>query len=291
MTRSSTKLGNETRPTGIDPVPEMPWGSHLCLFYDAPADLVEVQGGYFSAGLSANELCVWALWNPVDPQWVISSLRSEIKDLDAHLSSGAMQIVSAYEWFLSGEPFDPKRITAGWRAQLETALSRGYDGLRISGNAFWMENSQWNVFKEYEHELDKALEGAPMLVLCTFSLHSARAVDMLDVARTHNFTIIRRGGRWEYLETPELKSARAQIRRLENAVDVLSSPFPGSERLTQRERLTLAQIVRGASSKEAAQALEVSPRTVEFHRANIMRKLDVRNTAELVGLVLRQRTA
>ena len=43
----------------------------------------------------------------------------------------------------------------------------------------------------------------------------------------------------------------------------------------------LAQIARGAFSKEAGRALGISPRTVEFHRANIMQKLGANNTAEL----------
>jgi FixJ family two-component response regulator len=55
--------------------------------------------------------------------------------------------------------------------------------------------------------------------------------------------------------------------------------------LTPRERLTLAQIVRGASSKEAARTLRISPRTVEFHRANIMQKLSAKNSADLVRRV------
>jgi DNA-binding CsgD family transcriptional regulator len=63
-------------------------------------------------------------------------------------------------------------------------------------------------------------------------------------------------------------------------------PFPGRERLTPRERITLAQIVLGASNKEAARALNISPRTVEFHRSNIMRKLNARNVAELMKIVL-----
>jgi DNA-binding CsgD family transcriptional regulator len=44
--------------------------------------------------------------------------------------------------------------------------------------------------------------------------------------------------------------------------------------------------VRGASSKEAARTLGVSPRTIEFHRTNIMRKLGAKNTVELVRRVL-----
>jgi DNA-binding CsgD family transcriptional regulator len=48
----------------------------------------------------------------------------------------------------------------------------------------------------------------------------------------------------------------------------------------------LAELIQGASSKEAARILKISPRTVEFHRANIMRKLGARNIADLLGMVL-----
>jgi DNA-binding CsgD family transcriptional regulator len=44
--------------------------------------------------------------------------------------------------------------------------------------------------------------------------------------------------------------------------------------------------VRGGSNKEIAREFSISPRTVEFHRANIMRKLKVRNLAELLAKVL-----
>ena len=50
--------------------------------------------------------------------------------------------------------------------------------------------------------------------------------------------------------------------------------------------IRLAQIVRGASSKEAARWLGVSPRTIEFHRANIMQKLGAKNVADLVRIVV-----
>lgn len=76
------------------------------------------------------------------------------------------------------------------------------------------------------------------------------------------------------------------IRRLDGAIDILSNPFPGVEMLTGRERVVLAQIVKGASSKAAARNLNISPRTMEFHRANILRKLGVRNVAELIYKVL-----
>jgi DNA-binding CsgD family transcriptional regulator len=56
--------------------------------------------------------------------------------------------------------------------------------------------------------------------------------------------------------------------------------------LTPRERVVLAQIVRGHSNREAARILGVSPRTVEFHRGNIMKKLGAKNSADLVRKAL-----
>jgi DNA-binding NarL/FixJ family response regulator len=58
------------------------------------------------------------------------------------------------------------------------------------------------------------------------------------------------------------------------------------EKLTERESDVLKEIVNGLSSKEIADKLFISPRTAETHRNNIMKKLQVHNTAELVKLAL-----
>jgi FixJ family two-component response regulator len=62
--------------------------------------------------------------------------------------------------------------------------------------------------------------------------------------------------------------------------------LPACRPLTLREAEVLAEIVGAASSREAAQHLGISPRTVEIHRAHIMAKLGAKNTADLVRIVL-----
>ena len=62
--------------------------------------------------------------------------------------------------------------------------------------------------------------------------------------------------------------------------------FPGREPLSRREQEVLAQIVNGASNKEAGRTLGISPRTIEDHRANIMKKLGARNAADLIRIVM-----
>ncbi len=58
--------------------------------------------------------------------------------------------------------------------------------------------------------------------------------------------------------------------------------------LTDREREVLIMLARGLSTKEIASALGIGTRTVETHRANLMRKLGVRSVALLTQMAIRE---
>jgi DNA-binding NarL/FixJ family response regulator len=58
-------------------------------------------------------------------------------------------------------------------------------------------------------------------------------------------------------------------------------------RLTERERQVLQLIVDGKSNKEIATTLGISAKTVSVHRTNVMAKLDVQTTVELIRFVSR----
>lgn len=58
-----------------------------------------------------------------------------------------------------------------------------------------------------------------------------------------------------------------------------------AHRLTHREQQVCDKLVRGLTNKEVAESLGISCRTVEDHRACILRKLKVRNTVELTRAV------
>jgi two-component system response regulator NreC len=60
------------------------------------------------------------------------------------------------------------------------------------------------------------------------------------------------------------------------------------ETLSQREREIFQLIAEGRSSKEVAALLEISPATVETHRARILQKLDIHSVAELVLFAVRR---
>jgi len=58
--------------------------------------------------------------------------------------------------------------------------------------------------------------------------------------------------------------------------------------LSEREREVLQLVAEGKSSKEIADVLSISPATVETHRAHLLQKLGLRNTAEVVRYAARR---
>ena len=61
------------------------------------------------------------------------------------------------------------------------------------------------------------------------------------------------------------------------------------ELLTERERQVLQLLAEGKSNKEAATLLDVSLSTIETHRSNLMQKLNLHSTAEIVLYAVRKR--
>jgi DNA-binding CsgD family transcriptional regulator len=268
------------RNSGIPLIEEVSWGSHLCVFYETEDDLFDLASSYFEAGLHANELCIWRIPAALGVKHAEGRLRDSIADFDRYLAAGQMQVVA----FGENQPYALAEAERFWLAKLDYAVESGFEGLRGAGDVSILESPAQNG--EYEHVLNTLVHDRPALALCTYALSTARAVEVFDVMRAHNVTVARRNGEWQFMETPELQRANAVIRNLDDALAILSKPFPGHELLTERERMVLAYLVKGASSKEAGRELGISPRTVDFHRANIIEKLGARNMADAIARVL-----
>jgi two-component system response regulator NreC len=71
-------------------------------------------------------------------------------------------------------------------------------------------------------------------------------------------------------------------------IDRLTDEKPNLDGLTDRESEVLAMLAEGASNQEIADSLVISPKTVERHRENIMRKLNLHSRAELVRYAIRK---
>jgi signal transduction histidine kinase len=231
------------RDTGLDVLDVSSWGTHLCLFYEQQADLVDVVVPYLAAGLNANELCVWMPSNPAAEEEVRSGLKARVPDLDERLASGQLEFSSGEGWYRSGGVFDVDAVMARWEEADERAHTRGFAGLRASGDLGWAKDDDRARLLDYEMRLHEFMHGRRMMILCTYPLEGSRAVEVLDLAQRHHVVMARRRGRWESVETPEHAGAVRKIeqlnRELEQRVEQSTAELRRSERyLAEGQSLT-----------------------------------------------------
>jgi len=211
--------GNGLRKTGIGVVGDVPWGTHFFLFHETNDDLLDTLVPYFKAGLQAKELCIWVISEPLTENEAHHALEKDIPDINMYLENQSMQILQGREWYMSGEDLDLEKVTTGWNQKLEFALTRGYAGLRLSAGTAWLEKRHWKEFLDYEREVNHSIGEQPMIALCSYPLIGSAAAEILDVTRTHQFAVVRRNGRWEVVETSELKQAKREIQMLNDELE------------------------------------------------------------------------
>ncbi len=210
---------SEMRRSGISVVGDRPWGTHFCNFYESRKDLLDMLLSYFKAGLEDNEFCVWVLSEPLTEREAWDGLREAMPDFDHYLSKRSIEVFDGRDWYLKGGTFDSSRVMTSWNEKLDQALDRGYTGLRGTGNTAWLQKKDWKAFSEYEQLVNDSVAGRLMVLLCTYSLNSCGANELLDVVATHQFATAMRHGNWELVETPELKQAKAEIKKMNDELE------------------------------------------------------------------------
>ena len=211
----------ELRKTGISVVGDMPWGIHFCCFYETKEDLLDILVPYFKVGLENNEFCLWVISSSelLTVEEATSALRKALPDLDRHMAEGSIEVVGHDEWFIEGRAFDLHRVVNRFKEKVDEALARGYAGMRVNGSPAWMRKEDGKELLEFEGEVDRLFPNERIIASCTYPLAGSGAADLLDVTRTHQFAIVRRHGNWELIETPELKQAKAEIKRLNEGLE------------------------------------------------------------------------
>ena len=118
-------MSTALRRTGVNVLGDMPWGSHVCMFYESKEDVLETAAPYFKAGLERNEFCLWAPSEPVTPEEARMALSQRVPDFDRHLSVGNMEIVPGREWYLEGDRFDLDRLNERLGREIARRVGQG----------------------------------------------------------------------------------------------------------------------------------------------------------------------
>jgi C4-dicarboxylate-specific signal transduction histidine kinase len=209
----------QLRKTGIGAVGDVPWGTHFFMFYETKEDLLDTLVPYFKAGLETGELCLWAVSEPLTEEEARNGLRQAVPEFDRYLADRSIEIVRGRQVYFSGNDPDLERVIRSWAEKTDSALTRGYAGLRISASTAWLERKDWKTFCDYENKVNHSINNWRMTALCTYPLAGSTAAEILDVTRTHQFAIARRNRGWEVVETYQLKQAKSEIKRLNDELE------------------------------------------------------------------------
>jgi two-component system response regulator NreC len=86
--------------------------------------------------------------------------------------------------------------------------------------------------------------------------------------------------------SPSAAAALVEECQLKTGTEGEKDPY---QMLTDRERETLKSIAEGHTAREIAEMLVVSPKTIEWYKTNIMNKLSLHSTADLIKYAIRRR--
>ncbi len=188
------------RNSGISIVGAIPWGTHLCQFYESKQDLIDILVPYFTEGLKSHEFCIWVTSPPLEVEEAKEALTKAVPNLDEYFRKGQIEIVSYKNGYLLGGKFDADRILQGWVEKESNALNHGFEGLRVTGNTFWIERNLWQNFADYEETINAIVCEHKMIALCTYCLKKCSGTDALDVVRNHMGTLLKQGEKWSLVE-------------------------------------------------------------------------------------------
>lgn len=212
---SNKQVEIKNRETGIKIIGAVPWGTHLCQFYQTKNDLIDILVPYFKAGLENNEFCMWIASEPLKVEEAKNSLKKAVRNLDTYIKKGQIEIFDSSQWYTKSGRFNADEVLAGWLKKEKQAIKKGFDGLRLTGNTFWLEKKDWKDFAEYEDTINNIIGNYKMIALCSYSLDQCSIVEILDVMSTHQFALIKYEGSWKVIESGERKKILELLQRSE----------------------------------------------------------------------------
>lgn len=168
---------------------------------------------YFEAGLRDNESCLWVASDLLGADEAEAAMVEELPDFKDYVTRGQIAFRSASEWYLPEGNFRGDKVLAEWVRHERESRSQGFDGLRVTGDTFWLDRTGWHDFAEYEAHLNRSLGQYRIICLCSYCMDRCTASDVLDVCNTHQFALTRRHGDWQLVQSDSVAVARADLER------------------------------------------------------------------------------
>jgi two-component system CheB/CheR fusion protein len=194
------------RPSGIRSVGDLPGGTHFCVLYSSPRELLDAVVPFVAAGLESGALCSWEVRAPLTAEEATAALAAVVPDLAEHVARGRLELFAPGE----GTP----RADGELERTLDRAILAGFDGLRVVRHA---------PAEEEGRAIAAAVEDLGRLDVLAAVLvpRDLGVVGLMDRVQEHRFALVCDAGRWEVLKGSAARVASAALRRSEARLQTL----------------------------------------------------------------------
>jgi hypothetical protein len=182
---------------GLPGIDRVPFGMHACHFFNTRDELVAALVPYSLAGLRNNERCIWVTAPPLPQREAVQALSAAWDGTDDAIRAGALRILDFDHFYASPERLKGRELVQVLLEEEERALADGYSGLRLAGNASFLDPENWPAFLEYEQALTGCISSRRIVALCSYVLPPFNLQQVSDVMHAHHCMLERPDDCWQ----------------------------------------------------------------------------------------------
>lgn len=253
------------------------FGEHeqVCHLYENDSECYEVAASYFIHGIKSGSPCVYVSDRHAP--------RELLMRLEGHgLANPGNPKERMFEEILiknrSREPRSADDIIELIKKGIEKVIRKGKSTARVlvvlDRDPFFFLTSSERLW--IKAQLNKMCLEMPVMMMVQFNIERIGSKELLSIFRTHPMIVEKN----VVFKSPTYTEPDLILKEGSNELDRIKS-------LSGKEKKILGLITDGLSNSAIAKELTISIKTVETHRANIMKKLDIHNLVDLVKFSMR----
>ncbi|MFX1275918.1 MAG: MEDS domain-containing protein [Promethearchaeota archaeon] len=220
-------ISNNTTYSEIEIVKKLIWGTHFCYFYHNKYELLNLLVPYFQVGLKNNEFCIWITSEDLSPEFAKDALREAVTDFDDCLEKGQIKIIPYTKWYLKKDVLNLEKVIEKGTYYLNQAITKGYNGLRVTGDIRWIDKRDLERFIDYEIHISNIIGDYRMIAICSYPITRFNKFELLDIANSHQFVLAKSGGSYKIIENIDRKQINKEKdliqSNIQHLLDLLNS--------------------------------------------------------------------
>jgi DNA-binding CsgD family transcriptional regulator len=246
--------------------------TRLCHIYSNNTERLDIGTKFIIYGVRNKEKSIY-ISDKVIPNEFIYRLEAAGIDINKARRQGSFKELTIFKKQADSMK-EPNSFIAQLSPILEEISKNSNMAIRVLKNKESLLFTHDNLLRR-EALLDKLTTEMPIIFLCQYDIRKIASQDLMNLFTTHRLVVFEN----TLFESPFYTLPYELLARLDQASSQM-------EVLTDKEKEILRYIVNGYSNNDIAEEISISVRTVETHRANIMRKLEINKLVDLVKFAI-----